>query len=295
MYKNAFELKVCINGKPVKEYSHIGKSFVEAKEGSQYTIKLSNNSNTRALAIFSIDGLDTIKGKSAEETKTGYIVDSYSSIEVKGYRVSDEDVAAFVFSKGYNSYASEKGKASNNGVVGVRLFAEKFVPILPTPIVINNWPIQPIQPWPYPNSFTISGTGCGGFVGGSNINNANITYTSNGTVIGRSLSAGNMKSKQLLTEDIESVDSACLNSMEQPKENLFDLGTAWGNQINDSVVKVEFDRGDPIGDLEILYASRGSLESMGIDFRHHKQICLEKSLPKAFNDNYCKPPKNWKK
>lgn len=136
MYKNHIEMMVCIDGKPVKEYRHNGLVLVEARKGSVYSIKLKNNFNRRAMAILSVDGIEVLKGKKAEEAEGGYVLDPYSSIEIKGYRISDNEIATFVFGSGYNSYSSYVGqtagelapgeKSPNNGVIGVRVVLEKY-------------------------------------------------------------------------------------------------------------------------------------------------------------------------
>src|SRR6478736_701200 len=139
MNKNQIELLVCSeSGGKLKEYSHEGMAFIEAKENHPFLIKIKNNSSRRALATLSIDGKCCISSKNAEESETGYIVPAFSSIEIKGFRVSDEESAKFVFGSGQKSYASylevskgniQKGEsAKNNGVVGVKITWEKEKP-----------------------------------------------------------------------------------------------------------------------------------------------------------------------
>lgn len=299
MYKNAFELRVCVNGKPVKEYSYKGKTFIEAKEGSRYTLKLSNNSSTRTMATFSVDGIDVIKGKPAEKTKSGYVIEPYSSIDIKGYRVSDNEGAEFVFFRGGDSYAAGRGKAYNNGVVGVRLTAEKIIHHTSDVFIQNppwwNPPVWPKWKWNHPQPFTggysdntlyrdTTGEIPMGMKGGSvSLNSCNVSDTYSCDMTMKSSDTSRRVQKQLLVE-------------QSPVNNHFDLGTGWGDRIHDPVKRVEFDMGDVIGDLEILYASRQALESMGIDFNSSKRIVVGSSTPKAFNDDgYCEPPRNWNK
>jgi hypothetical protein len=139
MHVSNYGLEVLVNGRPVTEYYKDGKSFIEARDGTEYTLRFRNNSWKRVLAIFSVDGVEVLKGKAAAQAENGYIVDAFSSIEIKGYRIDEETVAAFCFAGGKLSYAVTVGAAKtdpqtgattyektdkNNGVIGVRVFEE---------------------------------------------------------------------------------------------------------------------------------------------------------------------------
>ncbi len=105
MHKSNYGLELLVNGRPVKEYYKDNKSFVESRNGTEYTLRFRNNSWKRVMAILSVDGIEVLKGKAAVEADNGYIVDAFSSIEVKGYRIDDKNVAAFKFAEtaqGYN-------------------------------------------------------------------------------------------------------------------------------------------------------------------------------------------------
>lgn len=139
MHSNNYSLEVLVNGRPVQEYYKDSKSFIEAREGTEYTLRFRNNSWKRVLAVFSVDGVEVLKGKAASQADNGYIVDAFYSIEIKGYRIDEETVAAFKFSSGTQSYAVVVGAEKtnpktgethqektdrNNGVIGVRVFEE---------------------------------------------------------------------------------------------------------------------------------------------------------------------------
>ncbi len=138
MHSSNYALEVLVNGRPMTEYYKDSKSFTEAREGSEYTLRFRNNSWKRVLAIFSVDGIEVLKGKAAAQAENGYIVDAFSSIEIKGYRIDEATVAAFKFTGGKLSYAVTVGAAKttpagettydkserNNGVIGVRVFEE---------------------------------------------------------------------------------------------------------------------------------------------------------------------------
>ena len=133
MYNNGIDMRVLVNGRPTREYSHKGNSFIEARHGTNYSVKIKNDNGWRVMAVISVDGLDVITGKPAEKSNKGYIVDSYKSIEIKGYRVTDDSSAAFVFTNKDDKrvyVAQQKGDKRNSGVIGVRVFREKEAPIV---------------------------------------------------------------------------------------------------------------------------------------------------------------------
>jgi hypothetical protein len=90
MNKNNYEVNVIVNGRPVREYYHNGQFYIEARENYEYSIKLKNHSHKKIMAVLSVDGIDVLKGKSATDAESGYIINPYSSTEIKGYRIDDE-------------------------------------------------------------------------------------------------------------------------------------------------------------------------------------------------------------
>ncbi len=119
-----FELQVLVAGHPVREYGHQGKTFVEGRKGTAYTLRFRNSLAQRVLAVPSIDGLSALDGQPATDASNGYIVPAYASVEIKGWRPNLEQVAAFVFTDRSQSYASQSGTGQNLGVIGVKVFAE---------------------------------------------------------------------------------------------------------------------------------------------------------------------------
>ncbi len=170
----SYEINVLVNGNRCRQYPHNGKLFVEAKQGSEYSIEIKNNTWQRILAVSSVDGLDVLSGKSATEDGNGYVINGYSSLKIDGFRVSNEKVARFLFDYKGGSYAASKedGSERNVGVVGVRIFTEKVKPPPPPTIIReehhhhhDHYKYPPYRPWwdrpgrPYWDDTTIW---CGG-------------------------------------------------------------------------------------------------------------------------------------
>lgn len=293
MIKNKQEISILVNGNSVKEYQHEGNTFIEAKSGSSFSIKLKNNYSGRVMAVVSVDGVDVITGENASETESGYVIGSNSSIEIKGYRVDSEHEASFKFieKNSGKGYAEFKGDSSNAGVIGIRFYSEDntlnfediekilkdikpkkddtfdFPPSYPKPYypITNPWidkhPFPCEQPY-YPHTQIWCGP--------------DITFTKN-------------------LSDFSS-ENSLINCPIQNLSNIeakgFDMTTEFGNKVQSKISTVEFKKCNLISESSIYYASRESLKEMGIKF----EKILEVKLPKAFDKNmkFCTPPANWK-
>lgn len=320
MNKQNYEFSVLINGRPAKEYYKDEKSFVEGREGTQYTLRLRNNSWKKILAVFSVDSIEVIEGKVASEFKGGYILDPYSSIEIKGYRIDEESVAAFRFAKTHKSYSNVIGGASlnektgdtvykkttrNNGVIGVRIFEEKPKP---KPILLPAIDIQ----YPFGTRFFYNTVGLS--VGPSPVNGGILKSYDQHEVLpyhviyatGCCAALGNITSTNCKdTFDDTTVHTSLIRSQVNQLGQLsatpsqiiqapnFNLGTTWGETVYDKVKEIKFDSVEEYVDLEIYYDSRESLIGFGIDFEATKQYA---AWPAAFSEKkkFCKVPANYK-
>jgi hypothetical protein len=257
------DVDILVNGKPVKKYSHKGKIFIEAREGTEYSIRVKNGTWNRILAIAAVDGINVLDGKAAGSTKAGYVLHGWNSYEIKGFRTSNDAVNAFKFSKKNKSYAAKSdetgGDTSNCGVIGVQFYSEK-----PAPVVLKTTYHEPRITWHY-NDFQYGTTTC-----------------DNG-LIGSQMRSYNAGPERLMANYCASVP--------EPTQDLaeFDLGTEFSKkEIEDKVQDAEFEIGSLYSTFEIYYASRESLEAMGVPLFKTTQV----AFPKAFPNKFCKPPRD---
>lgn len=121
--------------KPVKIYRDSeGRKWIEAHNGSEFQIEISPQTYSTHLAVVSVDGLNVITGQEAKkEPKDGYILSSYQKLKISGWRTSLNEVRKFVFTNNRKeTYANKlNNDTTNNGVIGICLFAEK--------ITYGNW------------------------------------------------------------------------------------------------------------------------------------------------------------
>jgi hypothetical protein len=272
-----YDIQILVNGSRCKQHFHNGKTFIEAKHGSEYTIEIKNNTWRRILAVCSVDGLDILNGEPATEDGPGYVIGSYNSSKFDGFRVTNDKVAKFVFSTKNASYAASKedGSEKNVGVIGVRLFEEQYKPV----INISTYGLYGPGRYGYDN--TAAPSIWDEQMYKKTTDNTNHTYDSclNDTIAcscddspvrGMNMSFGSQ-----------------LKSSNTPN---FDMGTKWGEAKESRVVEVEFERGVLALTTNIYYASRQSLIDMGVPLGNEKQV----SFPEPFaNTKYAKPPKGW--
>ena len=252
-------MRVLVNGRPVREYSKDGAVYCESRQGTTYTIKLNNDNPYRVMVVVSVDGLDVVSGKNAAETDTGYIIEAYDSLEIKGYRINDNDCASFIFTSRGKSYVQNiKGDARNCGVIGLRAFCEKITYAYSTNIV-------PLTYTTIPPSITVT----------DNSVNAGATYTT----------AHNVTSYNCSVDYTSLAPSSCGGVLRSLN---FDTGTGWGNKIEQSVTRVNFEKGSMLTEMTVYYASMDALEEMGVDTKPKPKVV---AMPQAFG--YCTPPKGW--
>ena len=275
MLKSNFEFEVLINGRAAKEYYHKGSHYIEAREGSCFSLRMRNNSGHRALFVPTVDGLSIMNGKEASYKSQGYVINAYDSLSIDGWRTSDDKVAEFFFSSPKGSYASKKGKGGNLGVIGCAVFKEKER--RPDPIIIKEyipyekpytpywWPWNPRRPQNDPYWFGTTYT-----AGGS----GSISMYSCQT--GANLSNASLNTKQTGNE---AINCSSANAA---------LGTGFGQDKYSPVTTVDFDKeSHPTEVFTIFYNTIERLEEMGVEFKKAVYVA-----PSAFpnEDGYCERP-----
>ena len=113
------------NGETLPTYSQKDRFYVQGNANERYIIRITNPTERRIEAVVSVDGLDVIDGENGDLRKRGYVVPAWGETRIEGFRTSQADVATFRFSSVSGSYAGQKGKARNVGVIAVALFEEQ--------------------------------------------------------------------------------------------------------------------------------------------------------------------------
>jgi len=116
-------------GEHLKIWRHRGRNYIAGNPGDRYVIELKNQTDGRVLSVVSVDGVNVISGATASINQSGYVLDDRQPLEIKGWRKSMDDVAAFYFTRLSDSYAARTGRPENVGVIGVALFREYVDPV----------------------------------------------------------------------------------------------------------------------------------------------------------------------
>jgi hypothetical protein len=102
-----------------------GEHYAIGSAGTRYQLGVENHGGSRYEVVASVDGLDVMDGDDAGVHKRGYILEPFSSMTIEGWRTSERSVAAFRFSGMEDSYAEQRGKPRNIGVIGAAFFHEE--------------------------------------------------------------------------------------------------------------------------------------------------------------------------
>lgn len=125
-------------GETLPIYRHQGQLWVAGKPGDRYAIQVSNRSGGRLLGVVSVDGVNVISGDTAATNQRGYVLSPGGSVDIAGWRKSDQEVAAFYFTALDNSYAARTRRPDNVGVIGIAAFREYQPPVVMNEMAANS-------------------------------------------------------------------------------------------------------------------------------------------------------------
>jgi len=282
-----FELQVCPNGRrAADEYLHQGTIWIEGRENSRYTLKFTNRSPNRVMVIFSVDGLDTIKGQPAGPNSDGYVVDANSSIEVPGWTLDRGTAAEFYFSKAGRSYVATSGNStSNTGVIGAMVFREILYyqePLQYTAAAYPQWTTSGATLSPPNGSIPVAGLY-------NSPTSALLNAAPQNAVASAAMGIYQMSSLSSVQPTASVVRSASTVSQ--------DVGTGFGDATEFNTSQVVFNRANPnIPDaiLAVYYNTAKNLQKMGIQIRTARNK-YDNSTASPFPGytTGCKPPPGW--
>lgn len=286
-------------GKMVKSrtYQHDDCLYVEGIKGRRYLVRVHNPTFGRVEVIASVDGLDVLTGKQAKIDANGLVITPRSTYDFEGFRVSNDEVAAFRFGEVASGYAAHKGDTSNVGVVGVALYQEQE------------------------DSFTITQTtiNCGGGwkgPGRSSGMSLRSRWTCDaGEPTGRGYAKGITSESRGISTDFSnaiapisapvaqesgSVDISCQVETEERSGGDLDispaLATEFGEAITSKVGTTTFKRrtDNPWRVFTIRYESKENLIKLGIMPDDTELQEREQADPFPGSTKFCEPPPGWK-
>ena len=87
-------------------YWHQGRAWVVGKPGNEYQVSVRSRRGEDLLAVMSVDGINVITGETASPQQSGYVLNSWRALDVKGWRKNLDRTAAFYFTELPDSYAA---------------------------------------------------------------------------------------------------------------------------------------------------------------------------------------------
>lgn len=272
-----YELTICPRGKrPADEYYHQGQVWIEGREGSNYTLRFTNRSPNRVLAIFSVDGLDVLKGKPAGHLSEGYVVNANSTIDIPGWKLNNNTAAEFFFSRSKSSYVSKiGGNVNNTGVIGAMVFREAVQPTLS--FYQQPYTFAPTPTWTSGGMTT--STGYVSSTSAADLNNMLI----GGNVVG----ANSIRTLGALPQN--AVQSSFTSQ---------EVGTGFGQATDWNTVNTTFVRENatvPNAIMAIYYDSARNLQRMGIVLKsRYNNTGSNNPFPAYTSSTGATPPPGWK-
>ena len=113
------------SGETLPVFQAGGRWYVAGRTGNEYEVRVRNNTGGDLLAVVSVDGVNVVSGETASPSQSGYVIGSWQSLSIQGWRKSLARVAAFYFTDLGNAYATRTGRPDEVGAIGVAVFRRK--------------------------------------------------------------------------------------------------------------------------------------------------------------------------
>jgi hypothetical protein len=280
MKSNQFEMSILVDGKPIGEYEHQGSTFVEGRAGSEYSIRVRNNSYSKACFIVSVDGLSVLNGEEAADNSPGYVLEGHGVLDIACYKVDEATGAKFIFSAKEKSYSEQTGHGTSNvGDIALKVFTERY-----KPTYRHHYDGGCVQPLGGVKRMMASSA-----IRSKGWGLDDISYNAGGH---ESLSIGADIGNLACGIAPVSTNTAATPDMAQEIEDT-KLGTEFGESMKWETRTVTFDRNSsPAATLALYYDTRKNLERRGIKFEQKLP-----PLPNPFpgNGDGCPTPAGWRK
>ena len=126
-----YGMEILVGGRPLTEYYHGGKTYIEALEGREYAIRLTNHTPSRVAVALSVDGLNSIDARhtSAYDARK-WVLGPYESVVIRGWQTSSDTARRFYFTTESGSYGAWLGRTRDLGNITAAFFPES-VPVAP--------------------------------------------------------------------------------------------------------------------------------------------------------------------
>lgn len=119
-------LEVLVDGVPLTEHHARGATYVEARPGAEYSLRIANRTPHRVAVALAVDGLNTVDARTttAREARK-WVLDPWQTVVLDGWQTGVETARRFVFTSERESYGAWLGRTANLGVIEAVVFRER--------------------------------------------------------------------------------------------------------------------------------------------------------------------------
>jgi hypothetical protein len=202
-----------------------GRYYLEARQGSRYSVALANKTGERVGVVLTVDGLNAISGERDAGRGRMYVLDPWQRTTVQGWRSSLQEVRRFTFVDERASYAARSGKANEKmGWIEVAAYRERRA-------FVRSAPRLEIPPRPVPLE----------------------------------PEAAEARGDAARDQSTTSAEAAAAPKAQSGARSRAYPGTGWGPRAHDPVVLVRFDpEPDPAERVALRYEYRPALVALGV-------------------------------
>lgn len=124
--RGPYSIEILVDGVPLAEHAFRGRTYVEACEEHEYSVRLRNHTSRRVAVALSVDGLNVIDAKTTSARRaTKWILGPYQTITLDGWQTGPSTARRFFFTTEDRSYGAWLGKTTNLGVIAAAFFRER--------------------------------------------------------------------------------------------------------------------------------------------------------------------------
>ena len=124
-----FGLSVLVDGRAAPEYAARGRIYIEALQGKDFVLRLSNPTAERVAVALSVDGRNVVDaGRTTALHAAKWILMPGQTADIPGWQISGQTSRKFFFTETSRSYAKWLGDTANVGTIEAVFFREKCRP-----------------------------------------------------------------------------------------------------------------------------------------------------------------------
>jgi hypothetical protein len=133
--QSAFDVSILVDGVPLQEYYARGRTYIEATEGQEYSVRIHNPLGVRVAVALTVDGMNSIDARrTSAYDASKWVIEPYGDVTISGWQMSGSRARRFYFTTERDSFGAKLGRTANLGVISAVFFREnRPVPVPITP------------------------------------------------------------------------------------------------------------------------------------------------------------------